>query len=408
MINRKGVARSWIIGAAAILVGVVGISYAASEDQNEGPAPEKRTDQPGISESGGHPDTEPGLVKITDEQAGRSGVTIASAGPGRVAVSISLLGEVRLDADRVAHVTPRVPGVVAQVLKDLGDSVRAGEVMAVVESKELAGAKAAYLAARERVALAQSTFAREKTLWEKKISAEQDYLAAQQALAEAGIESRSAEQQLRALGLSKDYLKRLSGQSEDSLTRYEIVAPIDGTVIEKRIVLGESLQAEATAFVVADLTTVWVDFSVPPKDLPLVHIGQEVVISSAGESPGVPGKIAYVGPTVEPDTRAALARVFLPNDQGTWKPGMFVTGLAECDAVEVPVLAPKSALQTLDGAPNVFLKTDEGFQASPVTLGRASETQVEVLAGLQAGQSYAVSGTFILKGELEKGKGGEE
>ena len=358
----------------------------------------------GEPEAAGHA----GLVKISAEKAAQSGVEVATAGPGRVGASMELPGEVRLNADHVAHVTPRVPGVVAQVGKSLGDTVHAGEVMAVIESKELAVAKAAYLAAGERALLAQATYDREKDLWEKKISAEQDYLAAKQALAEAGIESRSSEQQLRALGLSKDDLKNLRGHSEDSFTRCDITAPIDGTVIEKRIVLGESLQAEATAYVVADLTTVWVDFSVPPKDIPSVHLGQEVVVASTGAVAGVSCKIAYVGPTVEQDTRAALARVILSNEQGAWKPGMFVTGLAECDAVDVSVAAPKSALQTLAGAPNVFVKTDDGFQASPVTLGRTGAANVEVLTGLQAGQSYAVDGTFILKAELEKGKGGEE
>jgi cobalt-zinc-cadmium efflux system membrane fusion protein len=389
MINRRGVARPWIVVAVFIVI-VFGLAaYAAPE-------------------TAAHVDKEPGLVKISAERAAQAGVTVVTAGPGRIGASIELPGEVRLNADRVAHVTPRVPGVVAQVVKNLGDSVRAGEVMAAIESKELAVAKAAYLAARERVSLAQATYDREKGLWEKKISAEQDYLAAKQALAEAGIESRSAEQQLRALGLSKDGLRQLSGQSEDLFTRYEITAPIDGTVIEKRIVLGESLQAESMLYVVADLGTVWVDFSVPPQYLPSIHLGQEVVIRSTGESPAVPGKIAYVGPTVEQDTRAALARVILPNEQGIWKPGMFVTGLAEDDAAEAPVAVPKLALQTLGGAPNVFVKTDEGFQASPVTLGRTGMTNVEVIAGLQAGQSYASAGTFILKAELEKGKGDEE
>jgi len=389
MINRRGVARLWTAVAISVVL-VFGLAAYA--------APETAT----------HVDKEPGLVKISAERAAQAGVTVVTAGPGRIGASIELPGEVRLNADRVAHVTPRVPGVVAQVAKNLGDSVRAGEVMAAIESKELAVAKAAYLAARERVSLAQATYDREKGLWEKKISSEQDYLAAKQALAEAGIESRSAEQQLRALGLSKDGLRQLSGQSEDLFTRYEITAPIDGTVIEKRIVLGESLQAESMLYVVADLGTVWVDFSVPPQYIPSIHLGQEVVIRSTGESPAVPGKIAYVGPTVEQDTRAALARVILPNEQGIWKPGMFVTGLAEDDAAEAAVAVPKLALQTLGGAPNVFVKTNEGFQASPVTLGRTGMTNVEVLTGLQAGQPYASGGTFILKAELEKGKGDEE
>ena len=117
---------------------------------------------------------------------------------------------------------PRIPGVVREARKRLGDQVRAGEVLAVIDSRELADAKAGYLAAGERLALAESTFAREKSLWEKKISAEQDYLAAKQALTEARIELQAAKHKLQALGLSEASLKQPSARPDASLTRYEI------------------------------------------------------------------------------------------------------------------------------------------------------------------------------------------
>src|SRR5690606_378033 len=110
-----------------------------------------------------------------------------------------------------------------------------------------------YLAAIERVALARSNFEREERLFEKKISSEQEYLEARQAMAEARIEVRSAAQKLRALGFSEDYLDRLPEEAEASLTLYPLTAPFTGTVVEKHIVQGEALEADAQAFAIADL-----------------------------------------------------------------------------------------------------------------------------------------------------------
>jgi len=360
---------------------------------------------PEEEEASGSEDKE---ITLSPEQAARSGVTVAIAGPGRLHVSVELLGEVRLNADRLARVSPRVPGVVREVKKGLGDAVRAGDVLAVFDSRELALAKAALLAAQERVQLARIAYSHEKDLWEKKISAEQDYLSAKQALGEATIDLRSAEQQLRALGLTDQNLKGLAGGAEGPLTRYEVAAPIDGTIIEKHAVLGESFQVDATTFVVADLGTVWVDFSVPAKELPSIHAGQEVSISASGAPGAAKGTISYLGPVVEQDTRASLARVVLPNDDGAWKPGQFVTGQVECESVNVPVLVPKTALQTIGGEPYVFIQTEDGFKASVVTPGRAGDTALEILHGLEQGQAYAATGTFILKAELAKGKAEEE
>jgi cobalt-zinc-cadmium efflux system membrane fusion protein len=139
-----------------------------------------------------------------------------------------------------------------------------------------------------------------------------------------------------------------------------------------------------------------------------VSTGQPVEVFVDDLSRRENGTISYVGPTVEQDTRAELARVVLNNESGAWKPGMFVTGKVEYSSTEVKILVSRSAIETVNGKPSVFVQTPEGFQASPVTVGRGSEEDVEILSGLQPGQSYAVNGTFILKGELEKGKGGEE
>jgi cobalt-zinc-cadmium efflux system membrane fusion protein len=344
------------------------------------------------------------IVRLTEAQLRELGVEVATAGPGKLAAYVTLPGHVTVNADRRAQIIPRISGVIQQVMKQLGDRVRAGEVMAVVDSRELATLKSAYLNARDRVPLAEVTFRREEDLWKKKISPEQEYLEAKRALTEARIELRAAEHQLRALGFTEADLNRLPAQADGTFTRYPITAPFDGSVIEKHVTLGEVVKDDTVAYVIADLRSVWVNVSVYPKDLPLVRQGQPVRIAAGDSIPDAQGSIAYVAPVVDEQTRTALARAVLPNPNGAWRPGLFVTAMIEVGATDVPLLIPKDAVQTVEGQATVFVQTAEGFEARPVTLGRASATHVEVLAGLEPGERYAASETFTLKAELAKGE----
>lgn len=383
-----------------------GVPEAECKICNKGHGEETDKAEGGHSADDGHGHGEEAdIAVLSEEQIKANNVQVVEAGPGEISVQLALPGEVRLNADRVAHVVPRVAGVVRESLATVGDEVKAGQVMAVLESRELATIKAEYLSAKERESLARATFEREKGLWEKKISAEQDYLSAKQAMAEAAISVRSAEQQLHAVGFSEEYLKGIPGQSHISYTRYEITAPFDGSVIEKHITLGESLKDDGPCFTIADLTTVWVNLSVYQKDIPSIRKGQQVLIS-AGENPsdGVAATVDYMGPIVGEETRTAIARVVLPNEEGQWRPGQFVTGFVSTKTTKtVPVVAPKTALQTFEGATCVFVQTDKGFVPAPVTVGSSNDTHVEIVKGLEQGARIVVEGAFVIKAEIAKG-----
>lgn len=346
------------------------------------------------------------LVRLTPEELDEMGVKLTAAGPGRLQVTVTVPGEVVVNADRVAHVVPRVSGVVRAVRKRLGDTVTANEVMAELESRELASAQATFLAARERLALAKTTLEREEKLWKEKVSAEQEYLAARQAHAEAVIEMHSAEQNLHVLGVTHEYLQGLTSDPDQAFEPYRLTAPIAGTVIEKHITLGEKLDTDATAFTVADLSEVWINLTVYQKDIESVAMGQPVTVRSSQGGATATGKIDYVSPIVDEATRTAIARVVVDNSEGRWRPGMFVTGEIELRDVESPVAVPRDALQTVEGRTVVFVQTPEGIEASPVTIGRENHTHVEITSGLEAGQQYAVEGSFVLKAELGKGSFG--
>lgn len=397
-----------IVAAAAAGVIIAAVAFQQFRPKTA-PTPAAREegshkDGPGHKEPGERDEHgEKGVVRLGDAELKEFGIEVGTAGPGNLKVHVSLPGEVVANADRLAHIVPRVPGVVREVRKNLGDRVRKGEVMAVLESRELADTKAAFLNATEKLALARTNFAREEDLWKKRISSEQEYLQARQALAEAKIDLRSAEQKLHALGFSDESLAQLPSQPDMSYTRYELVAPFDGTIIEKHVSLGEVQKGDRDVFVIADLGSVWVNLSVYQKDMPNIRKGQPVLVSAGHGIPDMSGEISYIDPLVGEQTRTAVARVVLPNKGGNLRPGLFVTGLATVNSIPVSVLVPKTAIQTVEDKPSVFVKTKDGFVLQPVTIGRSSETHVEIPSGLKPGTRYVTSGAFTLKAQLSKG-----
>jgi membrane fusion protein, heavy metal efflux system len=403
----------------AALVAVLGWISLAGPGEKAGhdfspekPANARSDGPPSVADAGGHGKREEEghkedkHVKMGEAERHKFGIQVATAGPGRVSRELNLPGEIVVNTDRMAHIVPRVPGVVREVRKTLGDRVKQGEVMAVIESRELAKAKADYLAAMEKVLLAEAKYVREEALWKKKISAEMDYLDARQALAEAKITLRLEEHKLHALGFSHPYLKQLPQMPDDSFTRFEIVAPFDGTVIEKHITRGEVLKDETEVFLIADLSSVWVNITVYQKDLQSVRKGQEVSISTDQdtnpEGDTARAEIAFVSPLVKEQTRTALARVVLPNPTGQWRPGMFVNVKVSVEMFSVPVMIPGSAIQTLEERSVVFVKEGEGFEARPVEVGRSADGHLEILSGLSSGEEFVVKGGFVLKSELKK------
>ncbi len=348
------------------------------------------------------------VVHIEDVNLEALGIEIATAEPGRLEVIAELPGEVQVDGDRMAHVAPRVGGVVREVRASLGDTVRKGQLLAVLSSRELADAKATYLAATERLHMADATFAREERLFKGKISSEQDYLDAKQNRAEGRIESRASEQKLLALGVTAEEIRRLPDSHEVALTDYRLLSPFDGTVIDRHITLGETVAAEDPVFTVADLSTVWIDLSVYQRDIGAVRAGQTVrVETNHGDEAEL--EIDFVQPLVGEETRTALARIIAPNPDGDWHPGCFVKAkVATSSGNEARVVVPDTAvIRMSDGDDVVFVLTDEGFEPVVVTLGQRSGDRVEVVSGLEPGERFVSRGGFSLKAELGKASFGD-
>jgi cobalt-zinc-cadmium efflux system membrane fusion protein len=357
----------------------------------------------GHEEDGRHED----VVRFSKDELKEFGIELAVARAGSLDQYKDLPGELVLDADHLAHVVPWVSGVVREVHTTVGESVMAGALLAVLESRELADAKAAFLAAIEREKLALANFEREERLWQAKVTSEREFLDARRVLAEARIARNSAEQQLHALGFSDAQLDELPQHPDKAFTRFEIRAPFAGTVIEKHLTLGESVKADAEVFTIADLSSVWVDINVYQKDLIDIRKGQTVWIEIGHGIQAVSGRIAWVSPLVGETTRTAKARVVVPNPKGNLRPGLFVTARVAVGSIAAGIVIPQSALQTFEDSTVVFVQTEEGFVPQPVEVGRQNATQVEILAGLEAGGVFVSKGSFTLKAQLSKGAFGD-
>jgi cobalt-zinc-cadmium efflux system membrane fusion protein len=170
--------------------------------------------------------------------------------------------------------------------------------------------------------------------------------------------------------------------------------------VDKHITLGEKVGDDSEIFVVADLSTVWIDLSITQKDFPYVREGVEATISAGYGVPDAVGSIDYVSPVVGEVTRTATARIVLANPDGLWRPGLFVSANLLVAETEVPVVIPRTAAQYLDEEWVVFVEQGDGFEPVPVTLGRGDEDRVEVVAGLRHGQRYVAAGAFECKAKV--------
>jgi membrane fusion protein, heavy metal efflux system len=197
----------------------------------------------------------------------------------------------------------------------------------------------------------------------------------------------------------------------NSFTGRRFRSPIAGQVAERKVDLGMAVgrdNLETELFVIVDLERVWVEAVVTPSNLPAVKIGQRVTITARGVSGAAEGKIVFISPLIDKDSRSARVVVELANADRLWWPGSFVTAAIVTGETPVPLLVPESAIQIVNGEKIVFLRTQEGFETRSIATGRSDEHLVEVTAGLAAGDTIAIANTFALKAELLKSSAAED
>lgn len=197
-------------------------------------------------------------------------------------------------------------------------------------------------------------------------------------------------------------------QSNESLQDYEIQASIAGTIVEKHIVLGESVGTDQKLYTVADLSVVWVDLNVYRQDFPKLRIDQKVIIEAPGVEQKIEGTISYISPFGAESTQTMLARAEIENKGEALRPGLFVSGDVVLDEQEVDVAVKEAGIQTLEENEVIFVQEGDSFEARPVKFGRRDGDWAEVVSGLLPGEKYAGKNSFILKAQIGKGEAAHE
>ena len=316
------------------------------------------------------------------------------------------------DQTRIAHVSPRISGRTIDINALLGDHVRKGEALAEFDSIELGQAKADYLKAKANIQVARANYMREDRLYKKQISSEKEYLDAKGEFMRSEAELNTARETLRLLGLKDREINNLTwGRGEHSPSHFPLLAPFEGTVIEKHIVLGELIKPEDKPYTIADLSRLWIQLDVYEKDLGWLSTGKEVTIKvDSFPDAQFKGTITYISDILDQSTRTAKARVEIENPDHKLKPGMFSTAWISTPSAETKevISIPVSAIQQINGKPSVFIvRGEDRFELIEVEQGMESEDFVEVMNGLKPGEMVVTTGGFYLKSLLLKEEMGE-
>jgi len=340
-------------------------------------------------------------IVLSPEAMKNADIKVVSVKMEPVSEKINATANIAQNQDRTFHVTPRIRGRVVDVYVTAGNEVRVGTPLALLDSTELGEVKAEYAKARTLLELARANAEREKRLFEQKIAAQKDLLAAQAEERRAEAEVRALHEKLRLYGLSEEEIDSL----DPSPSQYRLTSPGTGVVIEKDITKGEVIETGKKVFTISDLSTVWVLLNIYEKDLAKITRGTPVKIRTESY-PGeiFSGKVAYVGDTLDPQSRTLSVRVEVPNPRRRLKPGMFATAeMAGGATSKQSILAPSSAIQKIDGRPAAFVQQKDGsFVKRDLELGKEVSGKVEVKSGLTEGEQLVIEGSFTLKSELLK------
>lgn len=390
-IDRKMLA---LIGGAAIIALVGGgAGYllrgeaAYSDETAQGAEPGGDAEAEGVAAEG--------TIMVTEAQLRTAGIVVAAVGEGIAGGEVTTAGVLVPPTQSVGHVTARTSGVVVRIMRQLGDRVAVGDALAVIDSREVAEAQGALARARRAAEAARTVLAREESLFRQRVTARQDYEAAQAAYDASRIEASQAEQALRALG---------AGTNGGTTRLMTLRSPVAGEVTSVTLTLGEYVAPERELFQVADPRTVWAELMIPARDIQRVRVGQTIMLSVQGSDHPHTGRIRFLSPAVDPATGAAKAIATIDNRDGDLRFGQNVSARVATpasDGQRVPVV-PRSAIQEVEGRSVVFVRTQRGFAVRQVTLGIGADAAVPIIAGLRVGERVATVNAFVLKAEYGK------
>ncbi len=379
--------RQWLLSGAAVVV-ALGVGFAAAKFSS-GKAPPAAE---AAKEEAAAPAAN--ALVMGPERLTVSGVQVQAVAVSGLASEITAQATVEAEPTGQAVLTARAAGSVARITKRLGDPVRAGETLALVESREAGQISADRSVAVAKADLARKVLAREQRLYEQKVTPRQDYEAAQAALTAAEAEARRASSAASAAAVSSD-------------GRYvAVISPITGRITAMAANLGAFVQPETELFRIADPTRIQIEAAVTATDARRIRPGDLAVVEEANGEPRT-AVVRSVTPGVSEETRSATVVLSLTGGASGLQPGQLVKArITSRQSLTTGIVVPEEAVQTVEGRDAVFVRTDKGFRVQTVTVGQRSSGRAEIVQGLKGGEMVAMKNAFLLKAEL--GKSAEE
>jgi cobalt-zinc-cadmium efflux system membrane fusion protein len=383
------------------------------EGGHEAKGPEAGRQQAAGHDEAGHEDDrkeghdghaqEKRTLHLEPSQREQLSLSIAPAEAGTATDSVQAPATVAFDADRIARVGPRLEAKVLKVVRDLGETVAAGETVAVLDSVALGRAKAAYLTARAKLSAERANYHRHEKLAEQQIISQEKLLRSRAAFLQAEAERDAARAELRLYGLSTDAIAGISAGGDAPLSRYPLTAPIAGVVQKRDLVPGQTVSAQETPIHIVNTERMWVMIDAYEQDLPRLAPGRKVSLSLRA-LPAQPfeGTTDWVSRELDETARTVRVRAEVPNPDGVLRAGMFGTARIATEGGARYALVPVDAVQTIDGQEVVFVPGDEdgAYRALPVVTGDEGDGRVEIRSGIQPGDAVVVAGAFDLKAAL--------
>ena len=313
-----------------------------------------------------------------------------------VTVQQRVAARVETDASRVARIGSPVEGRITQVLVYEGQKVHEGQVLAMLHSNALSDTQFAFIKAFSQARLAEQSAERARQLVRSDVIGKAELQKREAEVLQNATEVASLRQQLRGLGMSEDAIQKLETTSKLN-SEYPLIASISGTVIERKVTIGQVVQPADLAFQIADLSNLWFVAEIPEEQSGSLAIGKTVIATipaQPGES--VTGKLTFVSPVVNPETRTVQARMNLPNPDGVFKPDMLASMMFE-NQPEKGLTIPSTAVVREDNNDQIFVQTAPNeFRLREVELGAEVADRRVVVSGVTANDTIVLDGAFHL------------
>ena len=351
-----------------------------------------------------------GIVILTPEEIRSGAIHVQPVLRGEFKLHRDFPATVVPDHHTTAEITALVRGRVVDVYADLGQQVKAGDLLAMLYSSDLGMSQSAYVKAGARLFVAERAYERAKMLLQEKVIGLAEAQRRQGDMLSLRAEKRETEDRLRLLGMTEEQIAKLN-KEQKILSYVPITAPFDGRIIARNLTKGEIVEVTDKLFTVADLSEVWVLANIPEKDIPFIRadgasekagVEQLVeVLLTAYPGEVFHGKVTYVGDVLDAATRTMNLRLELPNPHRKLKPEMYATIRVHSLPEGGVLMVPEAAVQRDRERRFVFVQRDSRtFEARDIQLGESNGEQVKVVDGLQEGEPVVVKGAYVLKSEL--------